>query len=290
VTDAWAKTSASDSTHEAEHLLREMIRNPRLEPSSISYNAVLDSHAHSSDPDSLERMDKIWQHMRTMADRGSTNMQPNVKTVHMILSACVRKVDRLKERDQKMACAQQALKILEDVKARGEPDMDPDVMAYSMVMDAFGKVGSIEAAWEAEYLMKELEQLYEQTGDFRKQPNVRTYTTLISAWARSKDRQAAKRAEQLLYEMKDLYDKRKEQGPSYLRNGEETTKPNVRTYTAVIQALSRSGYLDKSKRVLNLLMEMRELAKSDPECAPQVSTYNLGMYSEPDLDIPETLN
>lgn len=277
--DAWAKSAVPEATQAAERLLGKMIHNPRLEPSSITYNAVLDSHAHSSDPDSLLRMNKIWKHMQKLADNGSERVRPNLRTVNMILTACVRKAEMSKEQDEKMACAKQAQMILDDIKARGKgvggstTDFAPDVMTYSIVMDAFARVGSSEAAKHAERLMMELKQAFQDTGDVRKQPNFRTYTTLIGAWSRTSDPTAAKRAEELVEEMEQLHAKRMAEGRP-LSHGEETTKPNARTFTALIHAWSRSHDSDKAKRVLKILMKMRELAKTDPDCAPLLNSYN----------------
>lgn len=254
--------------------------NPRLEPSSVTYNAVLDSHAHSTDPDSLQRMNKIWLHMQKLAEGGNTRIQPNLRTVNMILTACVRKAEMTRDQEEKMNCARQAQEILDDVKRRakeGATELTPDVMTYSIVMDAYARVGSTEAASQAEQLMKELKQAFLDTGDFRKQPNFRTYTTLIGAWSRTPDKRAARRAEQLVLEMEDLYKQRMAKGTK-MAQGEETTKPNARTFTAVIHAISRSHDVDKSKRVLKLLMKMRELAKTDPDCEPLLNTYNQGEF------------
>jgi plasmid stabilization system protein ParE len=186
----------------------------------------------------------------------------------------------MREQEDKMACAKQAKEILDDVKARaaaGASELSPDVMTYSIVMDAFARVGSTEAASRAEELMKELKQAFKETGDYRKQPNFRTYTTLIGAWSRTPDKRAARRAEQLVQEMEDLYTARMAKGTKFAQ-GEETTKPNARTFTAVIHAISRSHDVDKSKRVLKILMKMRELAKTDPDCAPLLNTYNQGEF------------
>jgi len=278
-TDAWAKSHVPDGTQAAERLLSKMITNPRLEPSSITYNAVLDSHAHSADPDSLQRMSKIWSHMQKLSDNGNTRIKPNLRTVNMILTACVRKAELAQDQDKKMECADRARAILEEVKGRhdlGQSDLSPDVMTYSIVMDAYARVGTSEAAGEAERLLKQLKTAFEETGDVRKQPNFRTYTTLIGAWSRTPDKRAARRAEELVQEMEDLYQIRLAQDRP-LEKGEETTRPNARTFTAVIHALSRSHDTDKSKRVLKILMKMRELAKTDPDCAPFINSYNQGM-------------
>lgn len=278
--DAWAKSKVADGTQAAERLLGKMISNPRLEPSSITYNAVLDSHAHSPDPHSLQRMSKIWQHMQKLADEGNEKIKPNLRTVNMILTACVRKAEMVKDQDLKMDCARHAKEILTDVKERneaGKSDLSPDVMTYSIVMDSFARVGSTQAAEAAEELMRELQQTFADTGEVRKQPNFRTYTTLIGAWSRTPDKRAARKAEELVQEMEDVYQKRMEEGRAF-EKGEETTRPNARTFTAVIHALSRSRDSDKSKRVLKVLMKMRKLAESEPDCAPFINSYNQGRF------------
>merc|ERR1712226_554759 len=140
--DAWAKISAPDSTEATERLLSKMINNPRLEPCSISYNSVLDSHAHSSDLNSLERMNKIWLHMHNLASDGNKKVKPSLRSVILILTACVRMVDRLENIEEKMSCAQQAHNLLEDIKKRAEAgatELTPDIATYSIVMDAYAR-------------------------------------------------------------------------------------------------------------------------------------------------------
>jgi hypothetical protein len=46
--------------------------------------------------------------MQKLADNGSERVRPNLRTVNMILTACVRKAEMSKEQDEKMACAKQA--------------------------------------------------------------------------------------------------------------------------------------------------------------------------------------
>jgi len=277
--DAWAKISVPDSTKAAERLLSKMINNPRLEPCSISYNSVLESHAHSSDLDSLERMNKIWLHMQNLASDGNKKLKPSLRSVILILTACVRMVDRLENVEEKMSCAQQAHNLLEDIKKRadaGATELTPDITTYSIVMDAYARIGTTEAALKAEDLMKEIKGVFEETGDYRRQPNFRTYTTLIGAWSRTSDSRAAVRAESLVEEMEELYAERMGKGKS-LQPGEETTKPNARTFTTVLHAISRSHEKDKAKRALRILMKMRELAKNDSDCTPKIGAYNQGI-------------
>jgi PPR repeat len=275
--DAWAKSQTPDATQAAERLLGKMMENPRLEPSSISYNAVLDSHAHSSDPESLTRMTKIWNHMQREADKGTTKVRPNLRTINTILTAFVRNVDMNKDPEVKMGCAVKARTFFDDIEKRDErSDLTPDILSYSILMDAFARVGSTEAALQAEALMQELKEAYQKSGDIRLKPNFRTYTTLISAWSRTYDPNAAQHAEALLMEMEEMYKKSLSDGKP-LAYGEETTKPNARTFTYVIQAISRSHDNNKAKRVLKILKKMREEAKTSSDCAPYLSTYNHGM-------------
>lgn len=274
--DAWAKISVPDSTEAAERLLRKMINNPRLEPCSISYNSVLDSHAHSSDVNSLGRMNKIWQHMQNLSEEGNKKVKPSLRTVNLILTACVRMSGRLEDVNDKMACAEQAHALLEDVKEKvdaGASELTPDITTYSIVMDAYARVGIAKAAFKAEDLMKEIKQIFKETGDYRCRANVRTYTTLIGAWSRTTDTRAAARAESLVEEMEELYAERMAKGTP-LKPNEETTKPNARTFTTVLHAIGRSRDVEKAKRALRILMKMRELAKTDPDCTPTIGAYN----------------
>eukprot|EP00957_Ditylum_brightwellii_P050262 3811761-Ditylum_brightwellii.AAC.1 len=61
--------------------------------------------------------------------------------------------------------------------------VQPNVITYSSVLNAYAKSTSPKAPQQAEALMIELEQLYLTTGDKRYRPNIRCYNAIIDNWS-----------------------------------------------------------------------------------------------------------
>jgi len=138
----------------------------------------------------------------------------------------------------------------------------PDIRSYTIVMDAFARMGTIEAAKQAEKLFKEAQYLAKEMDDVSLAPNAIAYNVLLSAW--SKTEGGAKKCIKILHEMPS---------PTLIsyhsllhalaraKNGEAAERvlrglpmePNHRSYTTCMDAWSKSGRPDKAEALFHEL-------------------------------------
>lgn len=123
---------------------------------------------------------------------------------------------------------------------------NPDSVTYNGVLKAHAKSPSRDSAWYAEQLLDEMERVNE-------------HQVLQN---------------RLWYEKRSLGDLTQEQleeGPPPI-----TVKPNVRSYSTVMDAWSRGKDLESAERANDLLLRMEELYKQtgDEGCRPNEVSYN----------------
>ena len=94
-----------------------------------------------------------------------------------------------KKADDLLAFAEQAF--------AKDSTLSPDIKAYSMVVDAYAKIGDPE---HAEAVLLRLEKLW-KTGNEKVKPNTVLYGAVLDAWAKSGKGEAPKRAEAILQHM-----------------------------------------------------------------------------------------
>ena len=222
VMDAWSRMGRVQETLQVLKVMEEMYEETMdgsLKPNSFSYNTVLSAFAKSRGGKvAAEQAQHFLEH----------NMpNPDVISYNAVLSAWAR------------SGVPQAGSRAEDL-LRGMR-VTPNAKSYASVMDAWSRSGTDESAARAHGLLKELQELYDRTGDEELCPNCICYTSVIHAYALSKEALKAQRAYALLQEMKD--------------KGQTDTQvlPNTVTYNSVLNACATSSPLtyseiNKSKR------------------------------------------
>jgi pentatricopeptide repeat protein len=285
------------------------------------YNLVLESWLHSISPSGNNNVDgaisvsaaqralDIVKHMQSRSEiEEDLDIRPNLYSMITILKMWTRSSalttippsasNKLVLSHVASRRAHQTIQYMEYLDRSGRNvDVKPNVLAYSLVMDAFAKSGEKDAGSKAESLLRhaqslgvepnlfcynmvihaycrqgrrggavdhaerilnEIEEKYEKTGDASLRPDVVTYTSVISAWANSNRRgYAAKQAEEILNRMKD------------------SSPPNTVTYNAVLKAWCRSGEKNAAKRALDIFKRMEtEHLKGNQMVQPDRITFN----------------
>ncbi len=106
-----------------------------------------------------------------------------------------------------------------------------------------------------------------------------TYNLVINAFAKSSVPDSAKRAQKILTRMQKVYQKQLEKAAEEEDQVDPDiplVKPNVRTYSTVIDAYSRTSTLEGAEVAQSLLENLRMLHQStgDEELKPNVISYN----------------
>ena len=151
-----------------------------------------------------------------------------------------------KKADDLLAFAEQA--------CAKDPALSPDRKSYSMVVDAYAKIGDPE---HAEAVLLRLEKLW-KSGNEKVKPNTILYNSVIDAWAKSGRRDAPKRAEAILQHMEQLSDQ-----------GHAGVRPNTISYSAVLNAWAKSrekGAAQRAEAILNGMLKLQEAGRE--ECRP----------------------
>ena len=116
--------------------------------------------------------------------------------------------------------------------------LKPQILVFSMILNAWAKSGSKQAPQRAEGILEKMWELHEKH-EFDTKPDVVSYSSVMSCWARSGQNGAAERAEALLREMQARW-----------KDGEVGLRPNSISYTTVMHAYARRGEAEKAEALL----------------------------------------
>ena len=144
-----------------------------------------------------------------------------------------------------------------------------------LVLNAWAKRGTREAAQRAEQILEKMEYLRTR-GNVKIQPTSYSFATVVSAWAkaRSSGAEATANAERAQFILKRMNEFRKQIESQ--ENGSEYAKelrPDSVVYNSVIDAWARSKNPIAATRAEELLFEMEELQRMGG-ISPDTITYN----------------
>ena len=111
----------------------------------------------------MERALRIWRHMEALSEQGNTRVKPTVRTVNSIITAYAKRIRNLNG-DEALEAAQAGHGLLTEMVQRYKRtchvDDQVDVMTYTIVMDAYARCTSLEAAQSAKGVLEELKEAY----------------------------------------------------------------------------------------------------------------------------------
>ena len=196
------------------------------------------------------------------------------------------------------------LKRVVDDHNAGNDSVKVTTRMYTMAIDAWAKTGGKKAAERASEIHRGMVEAYKQTGDETIKPSTISYNAVINAWSKSGcDKEAAIRAEGILEEMLDEWrrEKAKKQAESNStdndtkisevskeKNNTDATsekdddneimqdldearlddsiiKPDVVSFTSVIDTWAKSGKKNGAAKAMNLLKRMEQLYAEEGE-------------------------
>ena len=265
---AYQNEDIDDSSHSSGNNLR---------PDVFGYNTVIEAWSRSRVNEACQTTLEIFKRMESLQKNGYQLeggsytepwdwLSPNVITYNSLLDACV--VNRQQ---------QQQL---------NEYDVTPQVYHDDTMTQTSLKFGGVQTA----------EQIFKMVKNSDVKPNARTYNYLINAWAKHTDlyhpfsnpsithdpvkkqfcnnetKRAALRAEQLLEELTQLH-----KDSDY----DSQFKPDVMTYTSVIDCIARSQIKQAPQKAEALLAELEHKFKQtkDTSLRPNVRTYTAVIHA-----------
>lgn len=263
-----------------------------------TYNALISAYANTGTVKGVERANALLEELEAAMKQANNSIQPrsfgaNAITYHSVLSGYV-KICKIGDDGYAAEKAESILYRMEEqlsssqlTEEEKQYRFQPNVIAYSSIIDAWSKSGSradraeallhrmesngikpnvvtytsvltsfarndsIEGPSKAMELLQHMNNLYIETGDTSVKPNVISYFAVIDCWCRCNTTKGGFEAEKLLEEMEELY-----------RRGDKKMRPDVRVYARVIFAHAKSGNFDHA---IHILKRMEKYALTGDE-------------------------
>lgn len=169
---AWSQSYCQDMVPRAEALMKlledyheQSGRSARTRPATKFYNMMVACYARSNLPDKGDKARQILRKMQALVASGNnTAARPDVVTYNT-------------GKEQQSPCM--TLSLLLSLLI---PFFVFNLFGqFYSVMNAYGKSKDENAPYEAEALLRELHQAYEESGDPRLRPNSRSFNTCVSS-------------------------------------------------------------------------------------------------------------
>lgn len=234
---AYAKSGRQDAVKQAQTLLKKIQASNQI--SNEAYIGVITAWANSNHPKAPERAEALLEEMNQHPD-----LEANTKAFGAVLNVWAK--------SSNPKALPRVLIILQSMR---DHDIEANSVVYATVMDAFAKRGK---AVEAEKILQELIDKYEDTQNEEFAPNVVLFTIVIDAWSKSRHPKAPMMAEAILERMQRLSEANPE------------LQPNAVSFNGVMHAWSNSRNPQAPERAEKILHTLQNLYEesSNPALKP----------------------
>ena len=322
-------------------LLRNEDCNPFIQPNTHLFNTAIQAWAKCSDSDAPLRVDALLETMKRLTKEGVHGVAPNQKTYNAVLQVwCLKgvrpgsairaeslllemphpntinfyKVIKLWRCSRAPGFCDRMLSVFarfKELYKSGDEMTKPNGYLYGELLIGLSYEGR---AREAETILQELINLYENSDEPSLAPKREYFTSLIDAWSKSGEPDAPERAENILQLMQNMARQYKnddmqpdtttfnciihayarcDRQEAYRRasfilqrmwdlydGGMTNVKPNHSSYTFVLETLVNSKQSDAAPKAASLLesMHARRLT-GDKDLIPTLSIYNAVLES-----------
>jgi len=165
-------------------------------------------------------------------------------------------------------CGYEALKTLRLLKQRyhetRDAQLQPDIIMYSVVLDAIAKSKVIDRSiiTEAQAIVDEIEAMFYD--GIMIIPNRIIYTAMMKIWSKSSLDEAPAKCIELIEKMIKMYNE----------TGNEDIRPDVVSYSVVLDSISRSSNPESVDTALMLLKDMEDRSSNGvSDLKPNVIVY-----------------
>lgn len=227
----------------------------------------IDEHSHQRTEEKMNKVYFIDALLKRLIEESKTDIsiQPNVSSFSTVMNAWAKtnshsnNTNNAKHERRGISSSskkvEELLLCMDKLNTKGWPNLQPNVVIYNILLNAYAKEGKVR---KIEDILQRMIRL--------KIPGVSpdsiSYSTLLSAYAKSGTHVEAKKAESLLHQMLELYN-----------HGMENAKPNVISFSNVMQCYSQLGNGEKAEEWLRRLKDLYH-CHQDPDWEPDLGIYN----------------
>lgn len=229
---------AEDILHKMEQMGQD---NEHIRPNVVTYSSVINAWAKRSarDEEAAANAEALLKRMIKKFDDPSNErrIKPNARCYTSVMDAWARNKSKKYTNGEAARRAEALLNQLKHSNIEGDKSCKPTTFSYAAVISAWANASCHKLSVErAETLLREIEQLYEDTGDHDVQPNSFCYTGVMNAHANLGGKHSLVRCESILNEMVAL----SQTNPA--------SRPNAYSYRAVMLAYLNSGLRGSTQR------------------------------------------
>jgi len=285
--DEWKKLMDSSAVTKSPQSSRHQQRLEALvRPNTISYTCIMQAVGASVDgkpanqfkQENLNKLlfiDALLDRLLNDSER-DISIQPNVISFATVMNAWAQSSNNLhlniinQKRKNDISSSservEELLQRMETLHQEGLPNLEPNVVVYNILLHVWAKEGKIKKIEETLQRMIRLEIPGVS-------PDPVSYSTLLSAYSKVGTPEAALKADSLLHQMLELYN-----------HGMESAKPNIISFTNVVQCYAQLGDGEKAEEWLRRLRDLYQHGMTtnsdskgylDPEWKPDVGIHNV---------------
>ena len=228
-------------------------------PTTAFYNAALQVWAMAASDDekgaAAERAEQILINMQAMYEEGDILVQPDTQSFYNVILAW--------SLSREKYAPQRALQVLNWMIQLYETNVNnlalPDEECFTTVLNMVCKSGTKKAGKEAEEVFTSMEKFFPES------ITTQHFNLVLDAWKTTNSAEAARRSEDILNYMQILTEA-----------NVPNVRPNLYTYSIVIQTLSKSRYKSCPKRATAMLKRLEtDYENGDVTLPPDNIIYNI---------------
>ena len=248
VIQCWAKSKHPKTAERIENILKDLevtssddTKLLDAKPTTVMYNVFINVLAEGG------RANEAEAYLELLCRRASQRPDDENRTKESMVEPNTRSFNICLKAWARLGAGKRAQELLKGMQKLSHvfQDVQPDVVSYNSVIDAWSKSKDRRSGQKARELLEKMKRKDHRNGKHSKainlRPNTRTYTSVIHALANNGD---AEEAERLLWEMLNVY---------------RDIEPTTLTFNAVLNAIAKSGAKNAGKRAEALLKNMYDL-------------------------------
>ena len=269
----WSRVRCSQGPNKAAHALREMFRyyKPKQwntkniclkhqgqhiqQVGVIDCNQVINAWGKSQCEDATNQVVAILEGMtEAYIVRNNTNIRPDVITYNSVINAFARRGD--------LDGAKKVFNMqLDDYKNKNNMRGKPNIRTFNTMIHACSKCNREDIPEVAEKMLTIINTWHDRKE--LEEPDIFTYNGVINCWSKSNRPEAPHHAHVILQTMIS----------KFKENGNINIRPNVITYSSVIDAYARQGDIDGARNVFEIMEN--DFDSGNIDAKPNIFTYNI---------------
>lgn len=223
-----------------------------IRPNSITYTIAMDAYCRHDPTNCGTMSQKLVDRMVKLYGKGVGFERPSLVVMNTLINAWSRS-----RHPQATENAETIFRWMESQHASGDNSMKPNEVTLCNVLNAYANNASNGGAARAQQIMDYIEST---PSDERVVLSVQPFNVLIKAWGRSGTLESVDMAERVLCRLERRY-----------KNGEITFKPDIATYSSVINSAAYfTGTNDGKDDALEVALRTYQRIKASDEVANNV--------------------